>query len=89
MRRFLVASLSVLSIALSALPRPIYAEMASSSRKMTGSAAGLPLIDISSLKGTSMRTIKDGEVAGESFMQEDLWKNDDETLLVFVVRRPG
>ena len=83
-----MASLSVLSIAISSFPKSVYAEMASSSR-MTGSAASLPNIDISSLKGTMMVPVKDGAVGGDSFPAENLWNNEDETLLVFVVRRPG
>ena len=85
----MVASLSVISIVFSSLPKPVHAEMATSTRKMTGSAAGLPSIDINTLKGTMMLPIKNGAVAGESFPAEKLWQNEDESLIVFVVRRPG
>jgi hypothetical protein len=36
-----------------------------------------------------MVPVKDGAVGGDSFPAENLWNNEDETLLVFVVRRPG
>ena len=89
MRKFLAASLSAISIAFLSLPKPVHADMATSTWKMTGSAAGLPNIDISTLKGTMMVPIKNGAVAGDSFAVENLWQNDDETLIVYVVRRPG
>ena len=88
MRNILAASISLLSLALTTFPRAVHAESIMSARKMTGSAAGLPPIDMGNLVGTYMVPVKGGKVAGPAFPAEELW-NNDETVIIFVVRRPG